>query len=106
MIFKSFTVFLLSLIFGLAGVSAQAILAPPFGLQWGDSMDKVLGWAEREKLDIVINIKGNEPELRVIRVTSSTGQLPRHKAVALETYRSWTYNFSPHSFPFRLQPTR
>ncbi len=108
MIFKPFTVFLLSLIFGMAGVSAQAILAPPFGLQWGDSMDKVLVWAEREKLDMVINIKGAEPELRVIRVTSSTGQLPRHKAVALETmyHRGRLFEVTLHYGEKGVKPER
>ncbi|MFK7910277.1 MAG: hypothetical protein AB8F34_06700 [Akkermansiaceae bacterium] len=65
--------------------SAQAILSPPFGLQWGDNMDKVLDWAEKEKLDMVIDIKGAQPDLRVIRVTSSVGPLPGHRAFALET---------------------
>ncbi len=77
--------FLISLLLGLGVVSAQAILAPPFGLQWGDNMDKVLDWAEKEKLDMVIDIKGAQPELRVIRVSSATGPLPGHKAFALET---------------------
>ena len=64
---------------------AQAILPPPFGLKWGDNMDKVLEWAEKERLDMVIDIKGAEPDLRVIRVTSAKGPLPGSRAYALET---------------------
>ena len=70
---------------GVGQVAAQAILAPPFGLEWGDSMDKVLDWAEKEKLDMVIDIKGLQPDLRVIRVSSPKGALPGSQAFALET---------------------
>ena len=71
--------------FGSGAVFGQAILPPPFGLQWGDNMDKVLDWAETEKLDMVIDIKGDQPKLRVIRVTSSKGPLPGSRAFSLET---------------------
>lgn len=82
---RSIIATLLFLVSGAGTASAQAILAPPFGLQWGDSMDKVLDWAEAEKLDMVIDIKGAQPNLRVIRVTSAKGPLPGHQAFALET---------------------
>lgn len=72
---------------GLA--TGQAILAPPFGLEWGDKPDKILDWAEAEKLDVTIEIKGNRPELRIIRVSSPTGPLPGHQAYALETRYHW-----------------
>jgi len=69
--------------------SAQALLSPPFGLQWGDTPDKVLDWAEQKKLDVTIEIKGAQPELRIIRVTSPRGPLPEHQAYALETRYHW-----------------
>ena len=34
------------------GVAAQAILAPPFGLQWGDTPDKILDWAREKNLEV------------------------------------------------------
>ena len=67
----------------------QAILAPPFGLQWGDTPDKILDWSEEKNLDVTIEIKGDQPELRVIRVSSARGPLPGHKAYALETRYHW-----------------
>lgn len=69
--------------------AAQAILSPPFGLQWGDTPDKVLEWAEQKKLDVTIEIKGAQPELRIIRVTSPRGSLPEHLAYSLETRYHW-----------------
>lgn len=68
---------------------AQAILSPPFGLQWGDTPDKILSWAEEKKLDVNIEIKGAQPELRIIRVSSPRGPLPEHLAYALETRYHW-----------------
>ena len=63
----------------------QAILAPPFGLQWGDTPDKVLNWASKKKLDVTMEMPGKAPELRMIRVESDSGPLPDHQAYALET---------------------
>lgn len=62
----------------------QAILAPPFGLHWGDTPDKVLNWAYDKKLDVTMKMPGKEPELRIIRVESASGSLPDHQANALE----------------------
>ncbi|MBT8044956.1 MAG: hypothetical protein KJO79_08390, partial [Verrucomicrobiae bacterium] len=67
----------------------QAILAPPFGLQWGDSPDKVLDWADAKKLDATINMKGATPALYIVRVSSAQGPLPGHPAYALETRYHW-----------------
>jgi len=69
--------------------AAQAILSPPFGLQWGDTPDKVLDWAEQKKLDVTIEMKGAQPELRIIRIASHLGPLPEHLAYALETRYHW-----------------
>lgn len=63
----------------------QAILAPPFGLQWGDTPDKVLNWAGNKKLNVTMEMPGKAPQLRMIRVESDSGPLPDHQAYALET---------------------
>ncbi len=74
----------------LAGdVSGQALLAPPFGLQWGNTPDKVLDWAESQKLDVDIKIPGAHPEIREIRVSSKQGTLPNHQARVLEARYHW-----------------
>ena len=76
----------------LAGnVSAQAILPPPFGLQWGGAPDKVFDWAESKKLDVTIETKGVQPELYIVRVSSARGPLPgpEQRAYALETRYHW-----------------
>ncbi|BDS08515.1 hypothetical protein NT6N_35550 [Oceaniferula spumae] len=74
---------------GIGGASAQAILAPPFGMQWGDNPDKILDWAQAKKLDVVIKIPGQNPELRELRVTATEGSLPGIQAFALEARYHW-----------------
>ena len=70
---------------GASGANGQTLLAPPFGLQWGDTPDKILNWAADKKLDVTVKIPGASPELRIIRVESASGPLPQHQAYALET---------------------
>ena len=70
-------------------LSAQAILAPAFGLQWEDRPDKVLDWAEEKKLDVNIQLPGAQPAVQSIRVTSKNGPLPGHQAYALEARYHW-----------------
>ncbi len=70
-------------------LAAQAILAPPFGLHWGDTPDKVLDWAQTKKLDIRIKILGDHPEIREIRVSAIRGSLPGHQAYALDARYHW-----------------
>ncbi|MGB0776138.1 MAG: hypothetical protein ACPG32_05840 [Akkermansiaceae bacterium] len=82
------TVTLLTFVAGQR-VEAQAILPPPFGLQWGDSPDKILDWAQAKKLDVNIKIPGQHPELRVLQVSAPKGALPGHKAFALEARYHW-----------------
>lgn len=77
-----FVLFLAGLVSGAYG---QALLAPPFGLQWGDTPDKILDWAEAQKLDVVVRIPGKRPELRDIRVSAEKGPLPGQEAYALDT---------------------
>ena len=70
-------------------IHAQALLPPPFGLQWGDTPDKVLDWAEELKLDVKVDIPGHRPEIRIISVSSATGTLPQHQAHTMETRYQW-----------------
>ncbi len=70
-------------------VCAQAILPPPFGMKWGDQPDKILDWAEGNKLDVTIKIPGKRPEIREIRVSSERGALPGHQAFAVEARYHW-----------------
>lgn len=69
--------------------SAQAVLAPPFGLKWGGTPDAILDWAQSKKLDVNIKIPGRQPEVRIIRVSSVEGPLPGHQAYAVETRYHW-----------------
>lgn len=70
-------------------LTAQAILAPPFGLQWGDTPDKILDWAKLKKLDVQIKIPGGHPEIREVRVSAVAGPLPGQQAYALEAIYHW-----------------
>lgn len=75
--------------FWIDDAQAQALLAPPFGLQWGDTPDKVLDWAEEQALDVNIKIPGKRPEIREIRVSAEGGTLPNHQASVLEVRYHW-----------------
>jgi len=70
-------------------LTAQAILAPPFGLQWGDRPDRVLDWAEAKKLDVDIKLPGAQPAIQSIRVSAARGSLPGHQAYVLEARYHW-----------------
>jgi len=70
-------------------VAAQAILAPPFGLQWGGTPDKVLDWARDKNLEVNIKIPANHPEIRVIKVSAAHGALPGSRAYAVESRYHW-----------------
>lgn len=78
---------------GVAGavgsLQAQALLPPPFGLEWGDTPDKVLDWAAEQKLDVNIKIPGKRPEIRELRVSAEKGTLPSHQARVLEARYHW-----------------
>jgi hypothetical protein len=63
---------------------AQAEMNPPFGLNWGDSPEKLVAWATRQSLDLNIMQPGDQPELRILKIQPSKGFLPEHKASALE----------------------
>lgn len=63
---------------------AQGVLTPPFGLRWGDSPEKLIAWASRHSLDLNINLPGDQPGLRILRIEPRKGFLPETKAGALE----------------------
>ena len=60
------------------------MLAPPFGLHWGDSPEKLIAWAGRHTLDVTISLPGDQPGLRVLRIEPRKGFLPETKAGAVE----------------------
>lgn len=64
--------------------SAQGILEPPFGLRWGDSPEKLIGWASRHALNVTISLPGDQPALRILKIEPRTGLLPETKAAAVE----------------------
>jgi hypothetical protein len=65
-------------------VRAQAVLTPPFGLKWGDSPERLVEWAERHSLDVIITLPGKRPALRILRVQDEKGLLPSSTARAIE----------------------
>jgi hypothetical protein len=69
----------------MAGASlGQALLEPPYGLKWGDSPEKLIIWASRHSLDVNILLPGDQPALRVVKITSRTGTLPDATESAIE----------------------
>lgn len=62
----------------------QAVLDPPFGLRWGDTPEKLIDWASRHSLDVTISLPGDQPALRVLRVSPRRGNLPGAAAQAVE----------------------
>ena len=69
---------------GVSGLSAQAVLNPPFGLRWGDSPEKLITWSSKHSLDLNISLPGDQPGLRVLEIRAREGFLPDTKAGALE----------------------
>ena len=65
-------------------LAAQALLEPPFGLHWGDSPEKLLGWAGRHALDVTIVLPGDQAGLRIIKIGPRKGMLPGSQAAAVE----------------------
>ena len=65
-------------------LAAQAVLEPPFGLRWGDSPEKLIVWASRHSLDLIITQPGDQPGLRVLKIQPRKGFLPETKAGAVE----------------------
>ena len=80
----AFIITLCSWLLCVASSQAQAILAPPFGLEWGSSPDKLFDWADRQKLDVTIHLPGKQINERHIIIKKSGGNLPGHDASSLE----------------------
>lgn len=75
---------LLGLWLGVAGAAGQAVLEPPFGLRWGDTPEKLIDWASRHSLDVNISLPGDQPALRILKISPRKGNLPGSQAQALE----------------------
>jgi len=72
------------LLCGGGRVAGQALLEPPFGLHWGDSPEKLIGWAGRQALDVTIVLPGDQAALRILKIQPRKGLLPGSQAAALE----------------------
>jgi hypothetical protein len=78
----------------------QTEMNPPFGLNWGDSPEKLVDWATRHSLDLNVLQPGDQPSLRILKIQPAKGFLPEHKASALEA-RFWNgrlYELTVHYF--------
>jgi hypothetical protein len=71
-------------LFSVASSHAQSLLAPPFGLKWGDTPEKLFDWAERQKLDVTLSLPGHQRDERHVTIKNSKGNLPSHDASSLE----------------------
>ncbi len=69
---------------GACCASAQAVLEPPFGLRWGDTPEKLIDWASRHSLDVNISLPGDQPAVRILKISPRKGNLPGAKSQALE----------------------
>lgn len=83
-VIRQLTSALIGLWFGAASASAQAVLEPPFGLRWGDTPEKLIDWASRHSLDVNISLPGDQPALRILKISPRKGNLPGAAAQALE----------------------
>lgn len=81
---RQLTSALIGLWFGAVSASAQAVLEPPFGLRWGDTPEKLIDWASRHSLDVNISLPGDQPALRILKISPRKGNLPGAAAQALE----------------------
>lgn len=80
----AFILTLCSWLLSAASSHAQAILSPPFGLEWGSSPDPLFDWAERQQLDVTIHLPGKKIHERHIIIKNASGPLPGHDASSLE----------------------
>jgi hypothetical protein len=76
--------FLVLLTLGFEPLGA-ADFKPPFGLSWGGSPGRLVEWAKRFKLDLLVKAPGNDPKMSILLITSQEGGLPGgHEASMLE----------------------
>lgn len=64
--------------------ASQGILEPPFGLHWGDSPEKLIVWASKHSLDVTITLPGDQPAMRILKISPRKGFLPETQAGAVE----------------------
>ena len=57
---------------------------PPLGLHWGDSPEKLISWASRHSLDVSITLPGDQPALRILRISARKGFLPGMQAGSID----------------------
>lgn len=81
---RHLAIVILGLWFGVASAAGQAVLEPPFGLRWGDTPEKLIDWASRHSLDVNISLPGDQPALRILKISPRKGNLPGAAAQALE----------------------
>lgn len=67
-----------------ADLRAQNLIEPPFGLRWGDSPEKLISWSAKHSLDLNIFVPGDQPGMRVLRISPRSGLLPGSPASAVE----------------------
>jgi hypothetical protein len=81
---RRFAIGITGLWLGSATLHAQALLDPPFGLRWGDTPEKLIDWASRHSLDINILLPGDQPAVRILKISPKTGNLPGTAAQSVE----------------------
>lgn len=59
-------------------------LSPPFGLEWGGSPARLVDWAKKSELDLLVKSPGDDPEKSILMITPPEGALPGHEATSLE----------------------
>lgn len=62
-------------------VRAQVPLHPPYEMRWGDSPEKLIQWATRHSMDVRLTMPGDQPDLRIIRISPATGMVPETEGV-------------------------
>ena len=75
---------LLSVLMLAGAVRAGEPLPPPLELNWGDSPNWLVGWADRYGLDKNVRAPGKEPRLTILKVGKAKGPLPGHEATSVE----------------------
>ena len=82
---RGFAIYVLAvLVMTVCGSLAQGVLEPPFGLRWGDSPEKLIVWASKHSLDVNISLPGDQPTMRILRISPKKGFLPETQAGAVE----------------------
>ncbi len=71
-------------LFSTGQAHSQKLIEPPFGLRWGDSPEKLISWSSKHSLDLNIFVPGDQPGLRVLRISPKKGLLPDSPASAVE----------------------